>query len=49
VRSRLGVAAAIIVGSGLIGLIFYSSRRGYDEAPQLESRPAMDRDTSAKV
>ena len=27
----------IVVGAGLMGLIFYSSRRGYDESPTVES------------
>jgi Na+/H+ antiporter NhaC len=26
----------IVVGAGLMGLIFYSSRRGYDDAPTVE-------------
>jgi len=31
----LGAVAAILVGAGLMGLVFYSSRRGYDEPPRL--------------
>jgi hypothetical protein len=31
----LGAVAAILVGVGLMGLVFYSSRRGYDEPPRL--------------
>jgi hypothetical protein len=27
----------IVVGGGLMGLIFYSSRHGYDDAPTVES------------
>ena len=27
----LGVVFSIVVGSGLMALVFYSSRRGYDE------------------
>jgi hypothetical protein len=27
----LGVVLSLLVGFGLMGLIFYSSRRGYDE------------------
>ena len=27
----------IVVGAGLMGLIFYSSRRGYDDTPTVES------------
>ena len=26
----------IVIGAGLMGLIFYSSRRGYDDAPTVE-------------
>jgi hypothetical protein len=29
----LGTVAAILVGVGLMALVFYSSRRGYDEPP----------------
>jgi hypothetical protein len=32
-----GVLFTIAIGVGLMGLIFYSSRRGYDEAPTAES------------
>ena len=31
-----GVLFTIVVGVGLMGLIFYSSRRGYDEPPTSE-------------
>ena len=27
----LGVVITLVVGGGLMGLVFYSSRRGYDE------------------
>jgi len=30
----LGVALALLVGGGLMALIFYSSRKGYDEPPR---------------
>ena len=33
----LGVVFTIVIGAGLMGLIFYSSRRGYDDAPTVES------------
>lgn len=33
----LGVLFTIAIGAGLMGLIFYSSRRGYDDAPKVES------------
>ncbi|MFB9263146.1 hypothetical protein ACFFWD_08190 [Bradyrhizobium erythrophlei] len=32
----IGVVFAIIVGAGLMGLLFYSSRHGYDEPPRYE-------------
>jgi hypothetical protein len=32
----LGALAAILVGVGLMWLVFYSSRRGYDEPPRLQ-------------
>jgi hypothetical protein len=31
VAMGLGVLFSIVVGSGLMALVFYSSRRGYDE------------------
>ena len=31
VAMALGVMFSIVVGSGLMALVFYSSRRGYDE------------------
>jgi len=31
-----GVFFSLVVGVGLMALIFYSSRAGFDEAPQLE-------------
>src|SRR5260370_39336678 len=31
-----GVLFTIAVGAGLMGLIFYSSRRGYDEPPSVD-------------
>ena len=33
----LGVLFTIVIGAGLMGLIFYSSRRGYDDAATVES------------
>ncbi|MFX7816508.1 hypothetical protein ABTK28_21385, partial [Acinetobacter baumannii] len=30
----LGVAVSLVVGIGLMALVFYSSRRGYDDAAQ---------------
>ena len=31
----LGVFFSVLIGCGLMGLLFYSSRRGYDEQPEL--------------
>jgi hypothetical protein len=36
-----GVLFTIVVGAGLMGLIFYSSRRGYDDPPAVDLK---DRD-----
>ena len=36
VAIALGVCVSIIVGAGLMALIFFSSRSGYDESPQVE-------------
>ena len=33
----LGIVFSIIVGCGLMALVFYSSRRGYDAPPHYES------------
>ena len=33
ISMAFGVALSILVGSGLMALIFYSSRKGYDEPP----------------
>ena len=32
----LGIVGSLIVGCGLMGLLFYSSRRGYDEPPEMD-------------
>ncbi|MBX9829660.1 MAG: hypothetical protein K2Y27_32295 [Xanthobacteraceae bacterium] len=34
----LGVVFSLVVGVGLMGLVFYSSRKGYDEPPERERR-----------
>jgi hypothetical protein len=34
----IGIAFSVVVGVGLMALLFYSSRRGYDEPPKLSSR-----------
>ena len=31
-----GAVVCFLVGGGLMGLIFYSSRQGYDEPPQID-------------
>ena len=33
----LGIVFSLVVGCGLMALVFYSSRRGYDEPARLES------------
>jgi len=38
----LGVVFSIIVGCGLMFLVFYSSRRGYDEGPQRDDSPFVE-------
>ena len=37
IAMTLGVAFSLIVGVGLMALLFYSSRRGYDERARLKS------------
>lgn len=34
----LGIAFSLIVGCGLMALLFYSSRHGYDEAAHFDAR-----------
>lgn len=34
-----GIFFTVVVGGGLMVLIFYSSRAGFDEAPEIESHP----------
>jgi hypothetical protein len=34
----IGIVFSVVVGAGLMALLFYSSRRGYDEPPKLSSR-----------
>ena len=38
----LGIFFSILVGCGLMALVFYSSRRGYDEAAHYEPPRAPD-------
>lgn len=35
--AAFGVVISMLIGSGLMALLFFSSRRGYDEPPELES------------
>lgn len=37
VALTIGVLAAFVVGAGLMGLVFYSSRRGYDDPADLDA------------
>ena len=37
VALALGVIFSLVIGCGLMALIFYSSRRGYDTPPQYET------------
>ncbi|RZN31083.1 hypothetical protein [Bradyrhizobium sp. Leo121] len=34
----IGIVFSVVIGVGLMALLFYSSRRGYDEPPKLSSR-----------
>jgi hypothetical protein len=34
----IGIVLSLVVGIGLMALLFYSSRRGYDEPPRLEDQ-----------
>jgi hypothetical protein len=40
----LGIVFSCILGFGLMGLMFFSSRRGYDEAVKSLDRPSPDGD-----
>jgi hypothetical protein len=44
IAMALGVFFSLAVGVGLMALIFYSSRRGYDEPAVLIQEPALHRD-----
>ncbi len=35
----LGILFSLVVGCGLMILVFYSSRAGFDEAPTIERKP----------
>ncbi|WP_375786595.1 hypothetical protein ACE10Z_02900 [Bradyrhizobium sp. Pha-3] len=36
VMFTIGITLLVAVGAGLMGLLFYSSRRGYDEPPLIK-------------
>ena len=38
IAMALGTFFALLIGIGLMALVFYSSRAGYDEPPQLIKR-----------
>jgi hypothetical protein len=38
-----GALSAVLVGVALMALLFYSSRRGYDEPPRFHRDPRQDR------
>ena len=40
----LGIVFSCVLGFGLMGLMFFSSRRGYDEAVKSLDRPSPDDD-----
>jgi hypothetical protein len=44
----LGIFFTVVVGGGLMGLIFYSSRAGYDEAPHIEYDEESDHEPKAR-
>jgi hypothetical protein len=51
VAMAFGVLVSLVVGFGLMALIFYSSRKGYDEPPVLivsEQALAADQDSAEK-
>lgn len=39
----IGGIGSLILGGGLMALVFFSSRRGYDDAADLKNRPDEDR------
>jgi len=42
IAMALGIFFSLVVGCGLMALVFYSSRHGYDEAAHYEPPPARD-------
>jgi hypothetical protein len=49
VAMALGVIFSLVVGFGLMTLIFYSSRKGYDEPAKLIRQPGTDLDDAPKT
>ncbi len=49
VAMGFGVIFSFVVGVGLMALLFYSSRKGYDEPAVLIEEPRADRDDFHKV
>jgi len=47
VAMALGVIFSLVVGIGLMALIFYSSRAGYDEPAVLIEEPDLDQDEAS--
>jgi hypothetical protein len=39
----IGGIGSLVLGGGLMALVFFSSRRGYDDAADLKTRPDVDR------
>ena len=37
IAMTLGIVFSVVIGCGLMALVFYSSRHGYDEPPQADS------------
>src|SRR5207244_541940 len=38
IAMALGIVFSVLVGCGLMALVFYSNRKGYDEPPQRETK-----------
>jgi hypothetical protein len=49
VAMALGVIFSLVVGFGLMALIFYSSRKGYGEPAVLITEPRPDRDDAPRT
>ena len=44
----LGIFFTVVVGGGLMALVFYSSRAGYDAAPEVNSDPLTPPEKSSR-